>query len=85
MGSLRDVYKRTEEEETNLFCFYADHEPLTFQETVEEDCWRSAMEKEIHAIKKNDTWKLSALPPQKKTIGVKWVYKIKRTADGGVD
>jgi hypothetical protein len=43
MGSLRDVYERTEEEETNLFYFYADHEPITFQEAVEEDCWRSAM------------------------------------------
>jgi hypothetical protein len=85
MGSLRDVYERTEEEETNLFCFYADHEPLTFQEAVEEECWRSAMEEEIHAIQKNDTWELSALPPKKKTIGVKWVYKIKQTADGGVD
>jgi transposase InsO family protein len=30
MGSLKDVYERTEEE-TNLFCFYTDHEPLTFQ------------------------------------------------------
>jgi hypothetical protein len=85
MRSLRDVYEGTEEEETNLFCFYADHEPITFQEAVEEDCWRSAMEEEIHAIQKNDTWELTALPPKKKTIGVKWVYKIKRTADGDVD
>jgi hypothetical protein len=42
------------------------------------------MEEEIHAIQKNDTWELTTLPPKKKTIGVKWVYKIKRTADGGV-
>jgi hypothetical protein len=43
------------------------------------------MEEEIHAIQKNDTWELTALPPKKKTIDVKWVYKIKRTADGGID
>ena len=43
------------------------------------------MEEEIHAIKKNDTWELSALPPKKKMIGVKRVYKIKRTADSKVD
>jgi hypothetical protein len=58
MGSLRDVYECTEEEETNLFYFYVDHEPLTFQEAIEEDCWRLAMEEEIHAIQKNDTWEL---------------------------
>ena len=71
--------------ETNLFCLYVDHEPLTFQEAGEEDCWRLAMEEEIHVIQKNDTWELSALPPKKKMIGVKQVYKIKRPIDGSVD
>lgn len=85
MGSLKDVYERLEEEETNLFYLYVGHELLTFQEVVEEDCWRSTLEEEIHSIKKNDTWELSALPPKKKTIGVKWVYKIKRTANRNVD
>jgi hypothetical protein len=84
MRSLREIYEQTEEEETNLFCLYADHEPLTFQEAVEEDCWRSAMEEEIHAIQKNDTWELTTLPSNQKAIGVKWVYKIKHTAKGEV-
>lgn len=65
--------------ETNLFCLYADHEPLTFQEAVEEENWRSAMEEEMHAIQKNDTWELATLPRGQKAIGVLWVYKIKRT------
>ena len=43
------------------------------------------MEEEIHDIEKNDTWKLTTLPPGQKAIGVKWVYKIKRTADGEID
>jgi hypothetical protein len=84
MRSLREIYEQTEEGEINLFCLYADHEPLTFQEAVEEDCWRSAMEEEIHAIQKNDTWELTTLPSNQKAIGVKWVYKIKRTAEGEV-
>ena len=78
MRSLREIYEQIEQDgETNLFCLYADHEPLTFQEAKEEDCWRSAM--------KNDTWELTTLPQNHKAIGVKWVYKIKRTADGEVD
>ena len=41
MRSLREIYEHIEEDgETNLFYFYVDHEPLTFQETKEEDCWR---------------------------------------------
>jgi hypothetical protein len=84
MRSLREIYEQTEEGETNLFCVCSDHEPLTFQEAVEEDCSRSAMEEEIHAIQKNDTWELTTLPSIQKAIGVKWVYKIKCTAEGEV-
>ncbi|KAM1936926.1 hypothetical protein ACFX15_014142 [Malus domestica] len=62
-----------------------NHEPLSFNEAVEEDRWRIAMEEEIHAIEKNDTWELIKLPPNQKAIGVKWVYKIKHTANGNVD
>ena len=55
MKSLREIYKQIEEDgETNLFYLYADHDPLTFQE-AKEDCWRSAMKEEMHAIQKNDT------------------------------
>ena len=39
----------------------------------------------MHAIQKNDTWELTTFPQNHKTIGVKWVYKIKYTADGEFD
>jgi hypothetical protein len=48
MRSLKKIYEQIKDGETNLFCLYVDHEPLTFQEAVEEDCWQSAMEEEIH-------------------------------------
>jgi hypothetical protein len=84
MRSLREIYEQTEYEETNIFFLYAYHEPLTFQEVVEEDCWRFAMEEEIRAIQKNDTWELTTLPSNQKVIGVEWVYKIKHTTEGEV-
>ena len=34
---------------------------------------------------KNNTWVLSDLPPRKKPIGCKWVYKIKYKSDGILD
>ena len=43
------------------------------------------MDKEIKAIKKNDTWEPTTLPTGKKTIGVKWVYKLKKNAKGEVE
>ena len=68
MRSLREIYEQIEEDrETNLFCINADHEPLTFQEVKEEDCWRPAMKEEMHAIKKNDTSELTTLyAPEKR-------------------
>jgi len=42
------------------------------------------MDEEIHAIEKNDTWKLTNLLENKKAIGVKWVYKTKKNAKGKV-
>ena len=35
------------------------------------------MNEEMISIKKNQTWKLVDLPKEKKTVGLKWVFKIK--------
>ncbi|KAK6148045.1 hypothetical protein DH2020_018957 [Rehmannia glutinosa] len=43
------------------------------------------MQQELDALEKNQTWELIPLPPGKKTIGCKWVYKIKMKQDGTVD
>lgn len=45
--------------------------------------WRSAMSHELDALAKNNTWIL--LPPtHHNIIGCKWVYKLKRRADGTI-
>ena len=83
MRGLEDIYAQIEE--TNLFCLYVDHEPFTFKEAVKEDYWRNAMQEEIYAIERNNTWELTTLPPGQKTIGVKWEHKIKHTADRRIE
>ncbi|KAA0045493.1 reverse transcriptase [Cucumis melo var. makuwa] len=60
-------------------------EPLNFEEALQNDKWKIAMDEEIKAIKKNDTWELSTLPNEKKAVGVKWVFKIKRNEKGEVE
>ena len=46
--------------------------------------WVEAMRSEIAAIEKNKTWFLSDLPPNRKPIGLKWVFKVKRDPAGKI-
>ena len=43
------------------------------------------MDKEIEALKVNNTWTLTHLPPGKSAIGCKWVYRIKYLHDGTIE
>ncbi|PKI76201.1 hypothetical protein CRG98_003428 [Punica granatum] len=43
------------------------------------------MAEEIRALELNQTWILETLPPGKRPIDCKWVFKIKRRADGSVE
>ncbi|KAJ7958815.1 Retrovirus-related Pol polyprotein from transposon TNT 1-94 [Quillaja saponaria] len=84
--SLLDIYENTEViEDVNLFCLVVDSKPLFFEEAENDKKWRQAMDEEIIAIEKNDTWELANLPKDHKAIGVKWVYKEKKNAKGEVE
>ena len=67
------------------FALFADCDPTTFESAVKEEKWRKAMNDEIDAIERNDTWELCDLPRGQKTIGVKWVFKTKLNENGEVD
>ncbi len=63
-------------------------EPDTYSEAVESadsQKWKEAMKSEYDSLIRNETWKLVSLPKDRKAIGNKWVYKIKRNADGSVE
>jgi hypothetical protein len=47
--------------------------------------WKKAMDVEYMALMKNKTWHL--VPPEqgRNIIDCKWVYKVKRKADGSID
>lgn len=59
-------------------------EPLNHEEAMKDGKWVEAMKAELTAIEKNETWELVNLPDHKKSIVVKWVYKIKLNPDGTV-
>ncbi|KAK2976688.1 hypothetical protein RJ640_004289 [Escallonia rubra] len=68
-----------------LTALNAIHEPTSFHEAMKFQEWRDAMQSEIVALTTNNTWSLVPLPADKKTIGSKWVFKIKRRADGSIE
>ena len=44
--------------------------------------WESAMKDEMDSLMSNQTWELTELPPGKKALHNKWVYRIKEEHDG---
>lgn len=60
----------------------AGKDPTTFKEEVKDQGWCAAMQEEIDALERNNTWTLEDLPPGKKAIGCKWVYRAKYRSDG---
>ena len=60
-------------------------EPSSVTEAQGDPKWVSAMDLEHQALLRNKTWHLVPPPKGKNIVGCKWVYKIKRKADGTVD
>ncbi|MCO5568696.1 hypothetical protein L7F22_022395 [Adiantum nelumboides] len=61
-----------------------DKEPTCFDEAIGNMKWEQAMDEEMAALDVNETWELVPLPESKKSIGCKWVYKVKHNADGSI-
>jgi hypothetical protein len=46
---------------------------------------REAMEDEMRSMNANQVWKLEEIPKGAKTVGCKWIYKIKRDSKVNID
>ncbi|KAE8664189.1 Detected protein of unknown function [Hibiscus syriacus] len=60
-------------------------EPECYDEAMQvEDSvkWESSMKDEMDSLMSNQTWELGELPPGKKTLHNKWIYRIKEEHDG---
>jgi hypothetical protein len=80
----RNEYE-SEEELHNLVMLGSIEDPVEYEEAAKYGIWKIAMDDEIKAIERNNTWALTTLPNGAKSIGVKWIYKTKYNEDGKVE
>lgn len=60
-------------------------EPKTYKQASQSECWNHAIKIELDALISTNTWTIIDLPPNKKPIDCKWVYKIKYNTDGSIE
>ena len=60
-------------------------EPAFYHQAVGNPKWQDAMDAEIKALEANNTWTITSLPPGKKPIGCKWVYRVKYKSNGSIE
>ena len=68
-----------------MVCLIDDTDDITFEEAIRDKKWQNAMDEEIRAIERNETWDLVELPKGYQPIGVKWIYRKKMNAQGEIE
>lgn len=62
-------------------CFMAevtkDNDPKCFKKAIKQGQWLEAMNEELQALERNNTWEITDLPAGKHVIDCKWLYTTK--------
>ena len=56
---------------------FADSDPKTFNEAIDQEEWETAINKELESHNKLGTWEKSKLPEGKRAVDTTWVFKTK--------
>jgi histone deacetylase 1/2 len=65
--------------------FLSSIEPTTVKSALTNPHWLQAVKAEYKAFIDNNTWSLVPLPPHKKAIGCKWIFRVKENPDGSIN
>ena len=57
-------------------------DPQKFQQACNDPRSQTTMEEEFHSLQENETWELVPLPPKRKLVQCKWIFRTKISADG---
>jgi hypothetical protein len=86
--SLKDRAKRNVASKYARLAMAVNKEPLTFDEAIsgpDASLWKEAIDSELNALIKNETWEVVPKQSSMREISVKWIFKHKLNADGSVD
>ncbi|KAA3456249.1 Retrovirus-related Pol polyprotein from transposon TNT 1-94 [Gossypium australe] len=59
--------------------------PVNIHEAMQSEYWQTAVHSELQALLKNNTWSLCLLLGNRRAVGCKWLFKVKKKANGTVD
>ena len=59
--------------------------PTSVHEALKGENWVRAMNEEMRALEKNETWEIVEKPKDKKVVGCRWIYTVKYQSDGTLD
>lgn len=65
--------------------FLVHYEPNTTKQELAQPKWFQAMKIKYDSLIKNITWILTELPPYRKPIRYKWVFKVKENSDVSIN
>ncbi|KAF5781204.1 putative RNA-directed DNA polymerase [Helianthus annuus] len=84
---VANIAKGNLSEEAKAFSssLYSEEIPTNTEQALKSRHWKKAMEEEMKALTKNNTWEKCALLVGKKTVGCRWVFTIKYKPDGTIE
>ena len=63
-------------------------EPTSVEDALtgeDSENWRTAMNSEMSSLKQNGTWDITQLPAGRKSVGCRWIFKVKYNVDGTIE
>lgn len=84
---IRDRKPKKDDDYSYLVDCRASPDPLSVEDArsrSDKRLWEQAMREELESLAENETWELVDRPRHKNVVKCKWVFKLKKSADGKI-